>query len=1003
MWEACLGAEARSGASRPAGGVKDLGAALFEMPLGQDADRAFEKADSFLEETGLGEAAASMDRAALRQVCASLLVHSPFLTHILRRHGTWLPAMAAAEPSAYFDDLIARTGALSELTDQADLMRELRLAKLEAALLIALCDITKRWSLEQVTGALTRFADTAVQMALRWAFARAVNAGTILGRADGAPASLETSGLTVLGMGKYGAGELNYSSDIDLVVFFEPGVLTVSDDSFERDVFVKLTQKLVKLLQERTEDGYVFRVDLRLRPDPGGTAVAVSLPAAEQYYESRGQNWERAAFIKARHVAGDPEVGAQFLSLISPFVWRRHLDFAAIDDIHSMKRQIHAVGGHGVIAVAGHNVKLGRGGIREIEFFVQTQQLIAGGRERSLRSPRTLEVLDRLEVEGWITAEARDELKQAYRFLRTLEHRLQMVDDEQTHTLPTEPEKLARIASFMGFPDLTRFEERVTAVLSGVQGHYVALFEKAPPLGEEGGGLVFTGTEDDPETLETLRGLGFTQVEDISERVRDWHRGVSAATRSPRSREMLTALMPALMRALGRTANPDTAFARFDSFLKGLPAGVQLFSMLYSNPHLLGLIADICGTAPRLADYLSHNPTVLEAVIDPSFFSVLPDVGALRASLSEMLANAQDFQDQLDFARIWAREHRFRLGVRLLSASADAAEAGAGFAAIAEALIGELAPIVEDRVAERHGRPKEVSYAVLAMGKLGGREMTSYSDLDLIMIYDVPDGADITNDQTDGRRPISIPQFYARLCQQIISALTVPTSEGQLYEVDMRLRPSGNAGPLATRLASFVSYQENEAWTWEQMALTRARVVSGRRSLARSIRDIVSDVLCRPRDEAALRKDVLEMRARLAKEFATDNAWELKQVRGGLVEIEFITQYLQLLHAHAHPEILDQNTEAALMKIRDARLIDSEDAEALLAAARLHHDLTQVTRLCLSKPLDPYRATAGLKALLARTADAPDFIQANQALHHAQYVVREIFTKLIGEIGDSAS
>ncbi|MDZ4380503.1 MAG: bifunctional [glutamine synthetase] adenylyltransferase/[glutamine synthetase]-adenylyl-L-tyrosine phosphorylase [Parvibaculum sp.] len=963
-------------------------------PKPHDADRVAREMEDFHAAVArIGDerlTALAADNDVLHLI-SSLFGNSPFLGRILRLHPGWLPGLLDRAPDAAFGDLLARTEAAGTLESQGDVMSALRLAKSEAALLIAMADITGAWPLERVTGALTSFADTVVDTSIEWLLRNAAARGQILKSPE--EISAEGSGLVILGMGKYGSRELNYSSDIDLVVFYEPGQLPLKDGLDDSGFFVRVTKDMVKMLQERTADGYVFRTDLRLRPDPGGTPVAVSLPAAESYYESRGQNWERAAFIKARAVAGDREAGARFLKMLTPYIWRKNLDFAAIDDIHSMKRQIHAVGGHGQIAVAGHNIKLGRGGIREIEFFVQTQQLIAGGRDHDLRGKQTCAMLDELAAKQWIAPGTAEELKEAYRFLRTLEHRLQMIDDEQTHSLPASDKDIDRVACFMGFADRESFSGALTARLECVRDHYAKLFETAPPLGEEGGSLVFTGTDDDPETLETLRGLGFTRVSEMSEAIRAWHTGRFPATRASRSRELLTSLMPALLRALSRTSNPDTAFDRFDRFLTGLPAGVQLFSMLYSNPHLLDLLAGICGTAPRLADYLSHNPRVLEAVVDPDFFKVLPDRETLNRSLREELAHAADYQDVLDFARVWAREYRFRLGVRVLSGSADAEEAGPAYAALASELVAALAPAAEARVAEKHGRVPGGRFAVVAMGKLGSEEMSAASDLDLIVIYDADPEV-----SSDGERPLYAAQYYARVCQQLINALTAPTAEGKLYEVDMRLRPSGNAGPIATSLASFVAYQETEAWTWEHMALTRARLIAGPDDMKAQVGKAISETLLRPRDKAKIAADVAGMRARIAKEHASSNPWELKHVRGGLVDIEFICQYLQLVHGAAHPEILKTHTRAALTRIAETGLLPPGTADMLVRAIALNHNLTQVIRVCVTGVFNPAEASPGLRSLLARAGDAPDFPALEADLADSQRRVREAFESVVGAV-----
>ena len=677
--------------------------------------------------------------------------------------------------------------------------------------------------------------------------------------------------------------------------------------------------------------------------------------------------------------------------MLTPYIWRKNLDFAAIDDIHSMKRQIHAVGGHGTIAVAGHNIKLGRGGIREIEFFVQTQQLIAGGRDYDLRGRQTCLMLDELAEKKWIASEAAEEMKDAYRFLRGLEHRLQMIADEQTHSLPTSEAQLDHVACFYGFDDRPSFAATLTKHLRNVQGHYARLFETAPPLAEESGSLVFTGTEDDPETLDTLRGMGFVNVAEMANTIRGWHSGRFAATRSPRSRELLTSLMPALLRALSRTANPDTAFVRFDQFLTKLGAGVQLFSMFYSNPGLLDLLAGICGTAPRLASYLAQNSAVLEAVVDPDFFKAIPDAKSLREGLEASFSHARDYQDVLDFARVFAREHRFRLGVRVLSGNTDAEEMGPAYATLATELVRALAPVAQKEVAERFGEIEGASFAVVAMGKLGSEEMSANSDLDIIIIYDVADPDTLSN----GAKEVFPSQYFARVSQQLIGALTAPTTEGKLYDVDLRLRPSGHAGPIATYLESFITYQESEAWTWEHMALTRARILTGPQALQTKINVAIDETLRRPRDAGKIAADVVDMRARIEKEYASEQMWNLKHVRGGLLDIEFICQYLQLVHAHAHPEILHRHTRTALTRIAEAHLLASETVDMLIDAISLNHNLTQVLRICITGELKAGEATPSLKMLLARAGNAPSFDILEAQLHASQTSVHAAFNEII--------
>jgi len=656
-----------------------------------------------------------------------------------------------------------------------------------------------------------------------------------------------------------------------------------------------------------------------------------------------------------------------------------------------MKRQIHAFHGFGTIAVAGHNIKVGRGGIREIEFFVQTQQLIAGGRQPSLRVSDTLTALARLEERGWITAAAHQELAETYRFLRTIEHRLQMIADEQTQTLPDDPDKLTALARFCGFADRDAFAVRLTAELERVQAHYVRLFEHSPELTRGGANMVFAGEADDPATVEALTHMGYTRAPEIIALIRGWHHGRYPAVRSARSRELLTEVQPVLVEAFAKTANPDLALIGFDRFLSELPSGVQLFSLLKQRPALLEMIAAIMGTAPRLARILSKRRRVLDAVLDPGFFGSLADKAHLDAMIAAELEDARDFQAALDGARLLANEQQFLIGVRVLTGTISAAQAGGAYALLAECMIAAMQAEVEREMLRSHGRVPGGAAAVIAMGKLGGREMTAASDLDLILIYDFDPKATLSS----GVKPLAPIQYYTRLTQRLISAFTAPTAEGILYPVDMRLRPSGQKGPVATQLSSFIHYQESEAWTWEHMALTRARVISGPPALRAAVEKAIRDALLEPRDRAKTAADVRDMRARIEKEKGTRDPWELKQVRGGLVDLEFIAQHLQLVHGSAHPRVLSQSTVEAFENLAQAGILEADAAEALLPAARLFNNLTQVLRLCLDEPFVPDKATDGLKALLARAGDAPDFRHLEAELIAREAEVATLFDRLI--------
>ncbi len=951
--------------------------AIASPPLPFDAARAARSFES-LAEQGFTPA----DEKA-RALLTGAFGNSPFLARLASRESETLAAFFTDGPEAVLDQ--ARKLALGPHADEAAAMAALRRAKRRAALAIALADLNG-WSLAQVTGALTDFADAAVKGALRFLLARMAAAQNYPER-DGEILEA-TTGLTILAMGKYGAHELNYSSDIDLVVFYDDEKFPFRKLSDPRGAAVDLVQGLVRLIAETTGDGYVFRTDLRLRPDAGSTQVAISLHAALDYYESQGQNWERAAMIKARPCAGDPQIGAAFLKGITPFIWRRYLDFAAIEDIQSIKRQIHAHEGHARIAVAGHNIKLGRGGIREIEFFAQTQQLILGGRNAALRKCSTLAALAALAANGIIGSDTALDLTFAYVYLRTLEHRLQMIEDQQTHKIPDSEDGVAHIACFMGAPDAAAFRADFTAVAQTVEAHYAKLFEREPELTDVHGNLVFTGVEEDPETLKTLGAMGFKDAAHVSGAIRGWHHGRVRAMRSARARELLTKLLPLILAALAATPDPGAAFAQFDRFLSGLPSGVQLFSLFLARPEFLSLLARSLGSAPRLSVHLARNPSTLDALLDADFLKHLPSRAALDASLGRQLQGG--YEDALDGARRFAREENFRVGVQIVDGAASAGQAGAALADIAEAVITGLLPRVEAELAATAGYIPGSGFTVIALGKLGGREMTASSDLDLVFVYDLPQGIENSN----GPKPLAATLYFARLAQRLIAALTTATAAGTLYEVDMRLRPTGNKGPAAVSLESFAAYHASESWTWEHMALTRARAVAGPENLSRRIEEEIRRRLTQKPDAEKILTDVRDMRAKVEASYPGKGPWDLKYVPGGLMDVEFITQTLQLLHAHDHPGILDTNTIAALEKIAGAKLLSAPDTALLLEAARLYQALTQAMRIALDDVLEDGTATPALKVFLARAGGVPSFPELERRLAALREGVRQAFNRL---------
>jgi len=932
------------------------------------------------------------------RIMAGIAEAAPYLWDLIRADLPRTVRLLTQEPEGAFTTLLTEARRAAAAAPGRDaVMRILRRMKAEAALLIALADIGGIWPLERITEALTEVAETALQAAVHFLLTEAADRGK-LSPPDPRRPEIE-SGLIVFAMGKMGGHELNFSSDIDLMIFFDQRPRGSATNIEPASFYVRLARDLVKILQERTADGYVFRVDLRLRPDPSSTQIAISRDAALEYYEGRGQNWERAALIKARPCAGDLAAGERLLGDLSPFIWRKYLDYAAVADVHAMKQQIHAYRGHGEIAVEGHNVKLGRGGIREIEFFVQTQQLIAGGRHAELRGRGTVATLGALAAGGWIDAEARDALSAAYDFLRRVEHRLQMIADEQTHTLPSDATALDQFARFLGFAGRDEFADVLLGHLRAVERHYVRLFERAPDMLSRQQNLSFGTAEGEGATLDRLAQMGFRQPREVAGAVYRWRQALYPALRGEQARANLIELVPVIIDQFARAEDPDLAFAAFDRFLAGLRGGGRFLSLLRQHPDLIRFIALILGAAPRLAEILAQHPHVVDPLIDPSFFGAPPDESRLESELGRALAETRSYEETLDALRLFGQEHMFLIGARILSGSVSAEQAGEIFARLADVLIRIAHTRIAAGFAAVHGHLRGEETAILALGRLGGREMTASSDLDLIVVYDF----DAEHPNSDGARPLYGAQYFARFTQRLISALTARTNYGMLYPVDMRLRPSGRSGPLATQIDGFISYQEREAWTWEHMALTRARVVSGSPAFSARVEAAIREVLTRKREPRVLAADVVEMRGAIAKEKGDADPWDLKYAAGALVDVEFIAQYLQLAHAAATPEILDTSTAGVLEKAARLGVLTPEHSAVLRPAVRLYHDLTQILRLCLPGRFDPTAASSGVLGLLARAADLPDFPALQAHLEETQRQVRECFVRILGKAPQSGA
>ncbi|MGB0904482.1 MAG: glutamine-synthetase adenylyltransferase, partial [Mangrovicoccus sp.] len=629
-----------------------------------------------------------------------------------------------------------------------------------------------------------------------------------------------------------------------------------------KPLYVKALRRAMAILSERTAEGYVFRTDLRLRPDPSVNPVAVPMSSAMRYYESLGRTWERAAFIKARPCAGDRRAGREFLRDIRPFVWRKLLDFATVAEIQDMRGKIRVEKGQldnsAAEALDGVSVKLGRGGIRQIEFFTQTRQLIAGGRDPELRVKGTCDGLEMLCRKGWVTREDATRLTRHYRRLRQIENRVQMVADAQTHSLPANPESWARLAAFLGAADAASLRRELSEIMEEVHCLTEPLFSQdqhSKPARE-------------------------TNSPELAEKIQAWDR--YPALRSERARGLLRRLIPVLAEGFSKAPRPEEALSRFEGFVAGLPAGVQLFSLFDANPHLIDLLVGIVSTSPGLAQYLSRNSQVLDAVVDGEFFAPWPGAQALLADLGLQLEHdVADYEQKLDATRRWHKDWHFRIGVHFLRGAISARQAGREYTELAEAVLRGLWPEVEAEFARRHGPPPGRGACVIGMGSLGGYQVGPSSDLDLIVIYDAD-----PNDMSQGRKPLPASRYYARFTQALITALSTKTAEGGLYEVDMRLRPSGRQGPVATSWRAFQGYQKTEAWTWEHLALTRARPIAGAGSLAKDFDAFRQDIIAQPREPSQVMRDLQDMRQRLAEAKPRPDLWTPRRGFGGGQDIE---------------------------------------------------------------------------------------------------------------------
>ncbi len=879
--------------------------------------------------------------------------HAPYLAQGLDR----LPALA--ELLASGDGAAALAWARAAGDGAPSVGSALRREKQALALALAVGDLAGAFPLLQVTGELSAFADRTLDAAIAEAIRRRVP-------------DAEPAGFLALALGKHGAGELNYSSDIDPILLYDPALLPRRERDEPGEAAQRVARSLMELMSHVDHDGYVFRVDLRLRPASEVSPLAIPIDAALTHYESSALAWERAAFIRARACAGDMAAGEAFLAAIRPFVWRKSLDFGAIAEVGRLTGRIRA-NHHGPKSPGpGFDLKKGRGGIREVEFFAQIHQLIHGGRNPTIRQRGTRASLDALAQAGIIAGEDAALLGDSYDRLRVLEHRLQMVADQQTHSLPLDLAALDNVARLDGLADGAALVAELAEITETVGQRYDRLV--AEHAGEDTS-VAVSAPRSGAALAAEIERLGFPEPEVLAARIEGWRSGKLRVLRSEAARAAFDAVQPRLLAAFAGAPEPLHALLRWEQLLTNLPSAVNLFRLLEARPGLADLVARVLCLAPPLADALARRADLLDPLIDASAF----DLPANVADLVEDMARGEaddDYEALLGRVRRKVGELRFALGVQLIEGSTDPLEIAAALARTAEAALAVLAAATIAEFERVHGRVPGADLVIMGLGRFGGGALTHASDLDIVFLFSGDHAA-----ESDGGRPLGATLYFNRLAQRISAALSVPTAEGALYEVDTRLRPSGAQGPLAVSLDSFARYQRESAWTWEHMALARARPLFGPQAAQDELRAIVHAELTQPRDPARLREDVLAMRAEMARHKPAKGPLDVKLLRGGLVDLEFVIHYLQLREGQGLSPALTE----ALADLTDAGLVPSSLSEAY----RLMGRLLVAARLLAPEGQEPPQAA---RAVLARACGCGNWDALLAALATARQTVAAVWS-----------
>ena len=962
-----------------------------------------------------------------RQQLLTILGASPFLTALLCRRPGQLAELFSSNGLAVTKDetrmLAELRQAIPDGSDFATLQRGLRLFKAREVLRIGGRDLCGLAAFEEVTAELTALAAAALQRACEIAAA-------LLQAEHGVPqldATLDEPAaeaeFTIFGMGKFGGIELNFSSDIDLIYFYtsdrgETTGIPGADGTPRNRIhlhryFVRLSELVTKAISQVTDDGFVFRVDLRLRPEGDSGEMANSLAAAEIYYESWGQSWERSAMLKARPVAGSIQLGERLLQRLEPFIYRRHLDYAMVEDIKLMKQKIDRSLARE--REGNQNLKLGRGGIREIEFFIQALQLIYAGKNPRLRERNSLRALDLLCSEGLVKPAERDQLAEAYRFLRTVEHRIQVVQERQTHNLPSRPEELHSLARRCGFLDADTFMQTLDGYRERVAHTFRDLFytseEELPAQVSPEVSFLFDPAANPDLCKDLLEEKGFRNPDAAYDSLLVLRDGGVGGHLTERARRVLDRIAPLLLQEVLKAPDPPMALNNLERFLDACRrARGTFYALLAENPEIIKLIVSLFATSQFLSRSFIQHPEILDALVSRAHAAEARDATTMNHRLVDLLTEARHYEEKLEALRRFRNEEFLRIALDDLYGHTPQGNITRQLSYLADACLTQAVAVAREELIPRFGLPfcrddedheHEARFAIIGMGKLGGNELNYHSDLDIIFIYEGNgETRPVAGSDPERFRVQSNQEYFARLAQRIISVLTLITREGYVYQIDARLRPSGNKGPLVTSLPAYEAYHEETAAPWERQALIKARVVTGTPELAERITALNARIVYeRPLPEN-LAQEIYRLRLRMEKEIAREGAGHLniKTGRGGMVDVEFLVQYLQLCHGGAHPQVRVQNTLEALRALHRAGLLQDHDCEQLVSGYKFLRRLENKLRLVHDQSVNELSADPTYLNKLARHLGYPERPRRPEQLFLEEYNqvtqgIREIFDR----------